>query len=162
MSLFQKKKGCGEERVLPAVAVCFTTPAMTRRAADWLEKLGGCRPLAILSDDFDDVVWQCENGQADLLLLETDFSDNAEDRDVSGRCGIAVEIKRKRPDCRIYLLCADGHPERLPALDKAVELKLINGYFIGDLTPKQGREWIAEAAEALTDGKRRAPCTEKY
>ena len=57
------------------VAVCCAVPAMTRRAADWLRKLGGCRPIAVLSDECEDVVWQCATEQVDLLLLETDFSD---------------------------------------------------------------------------------------
>ena len=47
-----------KRQALPRAAACFTTPAMTRRAADWLGKLGGCKPIAILSDDCDDVVWQ--------------------------------------------------------------------------------------------------------
>ena len=33
------------------VAVCCAVPAMTRRAADWLRKLGGCRPIAVRSDE---------------------------------------------------------------------------------------------------------------
>ena len=62
------------------VAVCCAVPAMTRRAADWLRKLGGCRPIAVLSDECEDVVWQCATEQVDLLLLETDFSDGVEDK----------------------------------------------------------------------------------
>ena len=122
---------------------------MTRRAADWLGNLGGCRPLGILSDDYDDVVWQCTAERADLLLLELDFSNGVEDKDVSGRCDIAVEVRKRRPKCRIYLACEERHPERLPALDKAVELKLIDGYCIGDLTARQMRAWIAETSEAM-------------
>ncbi len=149
MSLF-RRRDAPAEGPLPRAAACFTTTAMTRRAADWLRDLGGCRPIAILSDDSDDVVWQCETEQADLLLLETDFSPKAEDaRDVSARCDIAIEVKRRRPACRVYLLCEEGHPEKLPALEKAVELKLIDGYFIGDLTPRQARAWIEETAEVL-------------
>ena len=114
MSLFRKREppasGPGAEQALPRAAACFTTPAMTRRAADWLGNLGGCRPLGILSDDYDDVVWQCTAERADLLLLELDFSNGVEDKDVSSRCDIAVEVRRKLPDCRIYLICEDGHP----------------------------------------------------
>ena len=54
MSLFRRR-----EPPLPKAAVCFALPFRTRRAADWLGNLGGCRPLGILSDDYDDVVWQC-------------------------------------------------------------------------------------------------------
>ena len=148
MSLFRKREPSADE--LPGAAACFTTSAMTRRAADWLKGLGGCRPIAILSDDLDDVVWECEQERADLLLLETDFSPEAEDtRDVSARCDIAIEVKRRRPECRVYLLCEEGHPERLPALEKAVELKLIDGFFIGALTARQALAWIAETAEAM-------------
>ena len=86
-------------------------PAMTRRAADWLRALGGCRPIAILSDDCEDVVWQCAAEQADLLLLETDFSDGVEDKDVSARCDIAVRgAAQALPKCRVYLLSQDGLP----------------------------------------------------
>ena len=152
MSLFRKREppagGDAAESPLPKAAVCFTTPARTRRAADWLEKWGGCRPLGILSDDCGDVVWQCHAEQADLLLLETDFSAAAEDtRDVSARCDIAIEVRRRLPRCRVYLICEEGHPEKLPALDKAVELNLINGYCIGGLTINQMRTWLAETAE---------------
>ena len=151
MSLFRTRELPVELPILPRAAVCFTTPAMTRRAAEWLKKLGGCQPVAILSDDCDDVAWQCEAEQADLLLLETDFSEASEDtRDVSARCDIAIEVKRRLPACRVYLLCEEGHPEKLPALDKAVELKLIDGYYVGDLPARQGRSWIAETVRSLS------------
>ena len=151
MSLFRKREppASGPGAELPRAAVCFTTPAMTRRAADWLGNLGGCRPLGILSDDYDDVVWQCTAERADLLLLGLDFSNGVEDKDVSARCDIAIEVRRKLPDCRVYLVCEDGHPEKLPALEKAVELKLINGYCIGDLSAQQIRAWLAETEEDM-------------
>ena len=146
MSLFRKR-----EPPLPKAAVCFASPAMTRRAADWLGKLGGCKPTAILSDDYADVVWQCDTEQADLLLLETDFSSEIEEpKDVSSRCDIAVEVRRKLPDCRVYLICEEGHPEKLAALEKAVELKLIDGYCIGDLAAEQMRTWLSETAETIS------------
>ena len=96
MSLFRKREppASGPGAELPRAAVCFLSRAMTRRAADWLGNLGGCRPLGILSDDYDDVVWQCTAEKADLLLLELDFSNGVEDKDVSGRCDIAVEVRR--------------------------------------------------------------------
>ena len=159
MSLFRKREppasGPGAEQALPRAAACFTTPAMTRRAADWLGNLGGCRPLGILSDDCDDVVWQCTAERADLLLLELDFSNGVEDKDVSSRCDIAVEVRKRRPKCRIYLACEERHPERLPALDKAVELKLIDGYCLGDLTDRQARAWLSETAETMPGGSAR-------
>ena len=143
MSLFRRR-----EPPLPKAAVCFALPFRTRRAADWLRNLGGCRPIGILSDDCGDVAWQCAAEQADLLLLETDFTEGVEDKDVSARCDIAIEVRRKLPDCRIYLVCEDGHPEKLAALEKAVELKLIDGYCLGDLTDRQARAWLRETAEA--------------
>ena len=152
MSLFRKREppASGPGAELPRAAVCFTTPAMTRYAADWLKDLGGCKPIAILSDDCDDVVWQCAAEQADLLLLETDFTEGVEDKDISARCDIAIEVRRRLPDCRVYLICEDGHPEKLPALDKAVELKLIDGYCIGDLAAEQMRTWLSETAETIS------------
>ena len=96
------------------------------------------------------MVWQCDAEQADLLLLGTDFSNGVEDKDVSARCDIAVEVKRKLPDCRVYLICEEGHPEKLPALEKAVELKLIDGYCIGDLAAEQMRTWLSETAETIS------------
>ena len=146
MSLFRRR-----EPPLPKAAVCFALPFRTRRAADWLRNLGGCKPIAILSDDCDDVVWQCDAEQADLLLLGTDFSNGVEDKDVSARCDIAVEVRRKLPDCRVYLVCEDGHPEKLAALEKAVELKLIDGYCIGGLTARQAEIWLAETARAMNE-----------
>ena len=122
---------------------------MTRYAVDWLGKLGGCKPTAILSDDCDDVVWQCAAEQADLLLLGTDFSNGVEDKDVSARCDIAIEVRRKLPDCRVYLICEDGHPEKLAALEKAAELKLIDGCCIGDLSAQQMRTWLDETKEVM-------------
>ena len=155
MSFFRKREppasGPGAEQALPRVAACFTTPAMTRRAADWLGNLGGCRPLGILSDDCDDVVWQCTAERADLLLMKADFTDGAEEpRDISACCNVAVEVRRKLPDCRVYLVCEDGHPEKLAALEKAVELKLIDGYCIGDLSAQQMRMWLSETAETIS------------
>ena len=146
MSLFRRW-----EPPLPKAAVCFSSPFRTRRAADWLKNLGGCKTQAILSDDYADVVWQCAAEQADLLLLETDFSSEIEEpKDVSSRCDIAIEVRRKLPDCRIYLVCEDGHPEKLAALEKAVELKLIDGYCLGDLTDRQARAWLSETAETIS------------
>ena len=144
MTLFGRR-----EPPLPKAAVCFASPAMTRYAVDWLGKLGGCKPTAILSDDCDDVVWQCAAEQADLLLLGTDFSNGVEDKDVSARCDIAIEVRRKLPDCRVYLVCEDGHPEKLAALEKAVELKLIDGYCIGDLSAQQMRAWLDETKDVM-------------
>ena len=154
MSLFRKREppasGPGAEQALPRAAACFTTPAMTRRAADWLGNLGGCRPLGILSDDCDDVVWQCTAEKADLLLMKADFTDSAEEpRDISACCDVAIEIKRRRPECRVYLICEDGYPKKQAALDKAVELKLIDGYCIGDLSAQQMRTWLDETKEAM-------------
>lgn len=144
MSLFRRR-----EPPLPKAAVCFALPFRTRRAADWLRNLGGCRPIGVLSDDCGDVAWQCAAEQADLLLLETDFSSEIEEpKDVSSRCDIAIEVRRKLPDCRVYLVCEDGYPEKLPALEKAVELKLIDGYCLGALTDRQARAWLRETAEA--------------
>ena len=151
MSLFRRR-----EPPLPKAAVCFSSPIRTRRAADWLRNLGGCRPIGVLSDDCDDVVWQCAAEQANLLLLETDFSSEIEEpKDVSSRCDIAIEVRRKLPDCRVYLVCEDGHPEKLAALEKAVELKLIDGYCLGDLTDRQARAWLRETAETMPGGSAR-------
>ena len=151
MSLFRRR----EPPLLLKAAVCFNSPAMTRYAVDWLGKLGDCKPMAILSDDYADVVWQCVAEQADLLLLETDFTEGVEDKDVSARCDIAIEVRRKLPDCRVYLVCEDGYPEKLAALEKAVELKLIDGYCIGDLSAQQMRTWLDETAEAMPGGSAR-------
>lgn len=151
MSLFRRR-----EPPLPKAAVCFSSPIRTRRAADWLRNLGGCRPIGVLSDDCGDVAWQCDTEQADLLLLETDFSSDMEEpKDVSSRCDIAVEVRRKLPNCRVYLVCEDGHPEKLAALEKAVELKLIDGYCLGDLTDRQARAWLRETAETMPGGSAR-------
>ena len=78
-----------------------------------------------------------------------------EDKDVSSRCDIAVEVRRKLPNCRVYLVCEDGHPEKLAALEKAVELKLIDGYCIGDLAAEQMRAWLRETAETMPGGSAR-------
>ena len=145
MSLFRRR-----EPPLPKAAVCFSSPIRTRRVADWLRNLGGCRPIGVLSDDCGDVAWQCAAEQADLLLLETDFSSEIEEpKDVSSRCDIAIEVRRRLPECKVYLACEDGCPEKLPALDKAVELALIDGYCVGSITPQQMRTWLNEAAEAM-------------
>ena len=149
MSLFRKREPPETKPPLPKAAVCCSSPARTRYAVDWLGKLGGCKPMAILSDDYADVVWQCAAEQADLLLLETDFTEGVEDKDVSARCDIAIEVRRKLPDCRVYLICEDGHPEKLAALEKAAELKLIDGCCIGDLSAQQVRAWLDETAERM-------------
>ena len=151
MSFFRKREppASGPGAELPRAAVCFLSHAMTRRAADWLGNLGGCRPLGILSDDCDDVVWQCTAEKADLLLLELDCSNGGEAKDVSGRCDIAIEVRRKLPNCRIYLVCEDGYPKKQAALEKAVELKLIDGYCIGDLSAQQMRAWLDETKAVM-------------
>ena len=153
MSLFPKRappaSGLGTE--LPRTAVCFTSPFRTRHVADWMGRLGGSRPLGILSDDCDDVVWQCTAERADLLLMKADFTDGAEEpRDISACCSVAIEVKRQLPACRVYLICEDGYPKKQAALEKAVELKLIDGYCIGDLAAEQMRTWLSETAETIS------------
>ena len=158
MSLFRKREppASGPRAELPRAAGCFPSHAMTRRAADWLGRLGGCRPLAILSDDFDDVVWNCEAEKADLLLMKVDFSEGAEEpRDISACCDVAIEIKRRRPECRVYLVCEDGYPKKQAALEKAVELTLIDGYCIGDLSARQMRAWLDETSKSTDAAERR-------
>ncbi len=156
--MFRKREppASGPGAELPRAAVCFLSRAMTRRAADWLGNLGGCRPLGILSDDCDDVVWQCTAEKADLLLMKVDFSEGAEEpRDISACCDIAIEVRRRLPNCRVYLICEDGYPKKQAALDKAVELKLIDGYCIGDLAAEQMRTWLDETAETMPGGSAR-------
>ena len=46
-------------------------------------------------------------------------------------------------------------PEKLAALEKAAELKLIDGYCIGDLSAQQMRAWLDETAESMKAAKRR-------
>ena len=41
------------------------------------------------------------------------------------------------------------------ALEKAVELKLIDSYCLGDLTDRQARAWLRETAEAMPGGSAR-------
>ena len=158
LSLFRKREppASGPGAELPRAAVCFPTRAMTRRAADWLGNLGGCRPLGILSYDCDDVVWQCTAEKADLLLMKVDFSEGAEEpRDISACCDVAIEIKRRRPECRVYLICEDGYPKKQAALEKAVELTLIDGYCIGDLSAQQMRAWLDETSKSTDAAERR-------
>ena len=158
LSFFRKREppASGPGAELPRAAVCFPSHAMTRRAADWLGRLGGCRPLAILSDDFDDVVWNCEAEKADLLLMKVDLSEGAEEpRDISACCDVAIEIKRRRPECRVYLICEDGYPKKQAALEKAVELTLIDGYCIGDLSAQQMRAWLDETSKSTDAAERR-------
>ena len=158
MSLFRKREppASGPGAELPRAAVCFLSCAMTRRAADWLGNLGGCRPLGILSDDCDDVVWQCTAERADLLLMKADFTDGAEEpRDISACCSVAIEVKRQLPACRVYLICEDGYPKKQAALEKAAELELIDGCCIGDLSAQQMRIWLDETAESMKAAKRR-------
>ena len=91
----------------------------------------------------------------DLLLLETDFSPAAEDtKDVSARCDIAIEVRRRLPECKVYLACEDGCLEKLPALDKAVELALIDGYCVGQ------HHSAADAHMAERSGRGHAPTGE--
>ena len=107
--------------------------------------------LGILSDHGEDVIWQCEAENVDLLLLETDFSPAAEDtKDVSARCDIAIEVRRRPPECRC-IWPARTAPGKLPALDKAVELALIGGYCVGSITP------AADAHMAERSGRGHAP-----
>ena len=98
MSIFRRR-----EPPLPKAAVCFSSPAMTRYAADWLKDLGGCKTLGVLSDDCADVVWQCTAEQADLLLLGTDFTFLPAATSPSrcgGSCRIAASILSARTATR--------------------------------------------------------------
>ena len=88
-------------------------------------------------------------------MLETDFTEGVEDKDVSARCDIAIEVRRRLPNCRVYLICEDSYPKKQAALDKAVELKLIDGYCIGALSAQQVRTWLRETTEAMPGGSAR-------
>ena len=69
-----------------------------------------------------------------------------------------------RGDIYRYLGCRDSQPpaelrqmveDCLAALEKAVELKLIDGYCLGALTDRQARAWLRETAEAMPGGSAR-------
>lgn len=111
---------------------------------------GDADPWGILSDHGEDVIWQCEAENVDLLLLETDFSPAAEDtKDVSARCDIAIEVRRRLPECKVYLACEDGCRKSCPRWTRRWSLALIGGYCVGSITPQQMRTWLNEAAEAM-------------
>lgn len=59
-------------------------------------------------------------------------------------------------DCGYCYDCArQEEPEKLAALEKAVELKLIDGYCLGDLTDRQARAWLDETVQAMQNGHAR-------
>ena len=66
-----------------------------------------------------------------------------------------------RGDIYRYLGCRDSQPpaelrqmveDCLAALEKAAELKLIDGYCLGDLTDRQARAWLRETADTMPGG----------
>lgn len=75
--------------------------------------------------------------------------------DISACCDVAIEVRRRLPNCRVYLICEDGYPKKQAALEKAVELKLIDGHCIGDLSARQMRTWLDETAETMPGGSAR-------
>ena len=93
-----------------------------------------------------------------VVLLEYGFGpETLRGRKVCPVCGRASRADRthcadcgaRLPECRVYLLCEDGHPEKQAALEKAVELGLIDGFCIGDLAAEQMRTWLDETAETI-------------
>ena len=132
----------------PRVAVCYADAAVTRTAADWLTRLGACESVALLADTPQDILWLCRRAKPDLLLLEAvpDAMARFDDptKDITGRCETSVRVREEVPDCRVYLTCAEEFRHLEPAMQKAVETKLVSGYCFGSLTKRQIEVWLAE------------------
>ncbi len=140
----------------PTIAVCYADAAVTREAADWLTRLGSCESVAVLADTPQDILWLCRRAKPDLLLLEAvpDAMERFDDpdKDITGRCETAVHIRELLPDCRVCLTCAEAFRHLEPAMQKAVETGLVDGYCFGTLAKRQLEAWLA-----LGNIKRRRP-----
>lgn len=156
MRLFVHIKGGGADLILrkrrqppkplPRVAVCYAESAVTRAVVDRLTQLGFCTPLPILSDELENVLWFCRKERPDVLLLETvpDAMERFDDpgKDIAGRCETAARVREERPDCRVYLICAEEFRRLEPVMQKAVDTRLIDGYCFGALTGQLIESWL--------------------
>lgn len=135
---------------LPKLAVCYTDPAETRAITDALARDGLCEPLALLSDEAENVLWLCGREKPSALLLEAvpDAMERFDDpdRDISGRCELSARLAEALPECRVYLTCDAAFREMEPVLQKAVETGLICGYCIGSPTRQQIIHWLDGAS----------------
>ncbi len=85
-----------------------------------------------------------------LLLLETDFSPAAEDtKDVSARCDIAIEVRRRCRSAWCIWSARTAARKSCPRWTRRWSWLLIDGYCVGSITPQQMRTWLNEAAEAM-------------
>lgn len=147
----------------PKIAVCYADAAVTREAADWLTQLGLCESVAVLADTPQDILWLCRRAKPDFLLIEAvpDAMERFDDpdKDIAGRCETAVHIRELLPECRVYLTCAERFRHLEPAMQKAVETELVDGYCFGALARRQLEEWLAEGRSDPAFGrtKRRKP-----
>lgn len=144
--MFRKQKPGGRTR--PKVAVYYVDAVNSRAAADWLTRLDLCQSVAILSDAPSDTLWTCVREKPDLLVLEAmpDAMEQLDDpdKDITGRCELAVQVKEALPRCRVYLVCSAEFRRLEPAMEKAVETHLIDGYRFGGLSRQQIETWLAE------------------
>lgn len=132
-------------KMLPRVSVCYCDTKLCRGVADWLSQLNICESSAILSVKHSDVLWACLRDDPKLLLLEiTPESDADHANGIAERCELAMRIKECLPDCRVLLVCCDDCHEIEPTMRKAVELKLVDGYFFGNLDRKDIEKWLSD------------------
>ena len=103
-------------------------------------------------DMLNEIKAYMENGGKVILL------DDIVNQKLKRKYAVQKEYDYRRNSIyKVYLACEDGCPEKLPALDKAVELALIDGYCVGSITPQQMRTWLNEAAEAMHRRESRLP-----
>lgn len=147
--MFWKRKG--QTTPLPKAAVCYVEPAKSRAAADWLNGLGLCKSVAILSDDPQDALWTCRQAKPDILVLEAmpDAMERLDDpnKDITGRCELSIRVKELLPDCRVYLVCGEEFRRLEPVMQKAISTRLIDGCRFGALDRQCVQQWLARKSD---------------
>lgn len=134
-------------------AVCMMHPAATRALAQQLRQWGEVEPIPI-EDDYDVIRRGCLETDAELLIIEAGRDEKGYfDTDVSTRCDWAAVIRKKKPGFPVYLLLDPALEQKRLAAQKAVELKLINGYAVLPLMRDTLKTWLTETA-GPTEGRK--------
>lgn len=127
------------------LVLCMVAPSATKRIAEELGEQRTFTVYPILYGDYDEIIDDCMECSADILAIEVAPDADDCERDVSSRCDLAIELREKRPQCRVYLLCRSTYAHVEPALQEAQASALIDGYHIGEPFTPQIRKWLTQA-----------------
>ncbi len=109
-----------------------------------LKRTGDFRPFVIPALPPGNIVQDCKNADAEILLM--DVTPNMPQLDLAGRLKIITEMHKEMPGCKIVLLCDEvAYPELARDVMRTKQVGQIDGFFYASVTG----DYLTAALDAL-------------